>query len=110
MTSDQFEELKAIQDAYLEMANKRQQEVVEEQLEEAVDNRFSKVEKEKEIAADHKGEEEPSYRSKSPKRSGFSALDRLKAKQGIKEEEAGEADMVASDIQKAMNSAKGDEA
>ena len=92
MTSDQFEELKAIQDAYLEMANKRQEEVVEEQLEEAVDNRFSKAEKEKEIAADHKGEEEPAYRSKSPKRSGFSALDRLKAKQGIKEEEVVESE------------------
>ena len=92
MTSEQFEELKAIQDAYLEMANKRQEEVVEEQLEEAVDNRFSKAEKEKEIAADHKGEEEPAYRSKSPKRSGFSALDRLKAKQGIKEEEVVESE------------------
>ena len=92
MTSEQFEELKAIQDAYLEMANKRQEEVVEEQLEEAVDNRFSRAEKEKEIAADHKGEEEPSYRSKSPKRSGFSALDRLKAKQGIKEEEVVESE------------------
>lgn len=31
-------------------------------------------------------------------------------REGIKEEEAGEADMVASDIQKAMNAAKGDEA
>ena len=92
MTSEQFEELKAIQDAYLEMANKRQEEVVEEQLEEAVDNRFSRAEKEKEIAADHKGEEEPAYRSKSPKRSGFSALDRWKAKQGIKEEEVFESE------------------
>ena len=31
-------------------------------------------------------------------------------REGIKEEEAGEADMVASDIQKAMNAVKGDEA
>ena len=31
-------------------------------------------------------------------------------REGIKEEEAGEADMVASDIQKAMNATKGDEA
>ena len=31
-------------------------------------------------------------------------------REGLKEEEAGEADMVASDIQKAMNAAKGDEA
>ena len=86
MTSEQFEELKAIQDAYLEMANKRQ----EEPLEEAVGgfgSHYSKAEKEKEMSDDHKGEKETSYRSKSPKRSGFSALDRLKAKQGIKEEE-----------------------
>ena len=31
-------------------------------------------------------------------------------REGLKEEEAGEADMVASDIQKAMNKYKGDDA
>ena len=89
MTTDQLDELKAIQDAYLEMATKRQ-EAVKEPLEEAVGgfgSHYSKSEKEKEMADDHKDEKETSYRSKSPKRSGFSALDRLKAKQGIKEEE-----------------------
>jgi hypothetical protein len=37
-------------------------------------------------------------------------LERQMDKEGIKEEAPGKADMVASDIQKAMNSAKGDEA
>ena len=37
-------------------------------------------------------------------------LERQMDREGLKEEEAGEADMVASDIQKAMNAAKGDEA
>jgi len=37
-------------------------------------------------------------------------LERQMDREGLKEEEAGEADMVASDIQKAMNAVKGDDA
>ena len=37
-------------------------------------------------------------------------LERQMDREGIKEEEAGETDMVASDIQKAMNANKGDDA
>lgn len=42
---------------------------------------YSKSEKDTEVAGDHKGEKEPAFRSKSPKRSGFSALDKFKASQ-----------------------------
>jgi hypothetical protein len=42
---------------------------------------YSKSEKDAEMAGDHKGEKEPTFRSKSPKRSGFSALDKFKASQ-----------------------------